>query len=43
MYLKQKLSGEKKWRTPAKRCKIKLYVGDKYQLLNLIKKSYAED
>jgi len=34
---------EKRWRTPAERCKIKLGLGDKFQLLNLIKKSYAED
>lgn len=40
---KQKLSGEKKWRTPAERAKIKLELGDKFQLLNLIKQSYAED
>ena len=40
---KQKLAGEKKWRTPADRVKIKIDLGDKFQLLNLIKKSYAED
>ena len=40
---KQKLSGEKRWRTPAERAKIKLELGDKFQLLNLIKQSYAED
>ena len=34
---------EKKWRTPAQRVKIKLDLGDKFQLLNLIKKSYVED
>ena len=34
---------EKKWRTPAERAKIKLELGDKFQLLNLIKQSYAED
>ena len=37
------VSKEKKWRTPAERAKIKLKLGDKYQLLNLIKLSYAED
>ena len=36
-------SKEKKWRTPAERAKIKLELGDKFQLLNLIKQSYAED
>ena len=40
---KQRLAGEKKWRTPAERVKIKIDLGDKFQLLNLIKKSYAED
>ena len=40
---KQKLSGEKRWRTPAERVKIKLKLGDKYQLLKLIKESYPED
>jgi len=34
---KQRLAGEKRWRTPAERTKIKLDLGDKYQLLNLIK------
>ena len=34
---------EKKWRTSAQRVKIKLDLGDKFQLLNLIKKSYVED
>lgn len=34
---------EKKWRTPAERAKIKIDLGDKFQLLNLIKKIYAED
>jgi hypothetical protein len=40
---KKWISKEKKWRTPAERVKIKLDLGDKFQLLNLIKKSYAED
>ena len=40
---KQKLAGEKMWRTPAERAKIKLELGDEFQLLNLIKQSYAED
>ena len=39
----QKLSGEKRYRTPAERAKIKLEFGDRYQLLNFIKKIYAED
>jgi hypothetical protein len=34
---------EKRWRTPAERVKIKLRLGNKYQLLNLIKMLYAED
>ena len=34
---------EKRWRTPAERVKIKLDLGSKYQLLNLIKLSYFED
>lgn len=34
---------EKEWRTPAERAKIKLKLGDKYRLLNLIKNAYAED
>ena len=40
---KQRLAGEKRWRTPAERVKINIDLGDKYHLLNLIKKSYAED
>ena len=40
---KQRLAKEKKWRTPAERVKIKIYLGSKFQLLNLIRKSYAED
>lgn len=40
---KQKLNGEKRQRTPAERAKVKLKFGDKFQLLNLIKQSYAED
>lgn len=40
---KQKLFGEKRWRTPAERAKIKLELGDNFQLLNLIKQSSAED
>ncbi len=40
---KQKLAGEKRWRTPAERVNIKLEVGDRFQLLNSIKKAYAED
>ena len=40
---KQRLAGEKRWRTPAERAKIKLGLGDEFQLLNLIKQSYAED
>ena len=37
------VSKEKKWRTPAERAKIKLELGDEFQLLNLIKQSYAEE
>ena len=40
---KQKLAGETRWRTPAERVKIKLELGGRYQLLNLIKKAYPED
>jgi len=40
---KQKLAGEKRLRTPAERAKIKLDLGDKHHLLNLIKTAYAED
>ena len=34
---------EKRWRTPAERVRIKLDIGSKYQLLNLIKLAYVED
>ncbi len=40
---KRWIAKEKKWRTPAERAKIKIKFGDKYQLLNLIKRSYPED
>lgn len=40
---KQKLRNEKRWRTPAQRAKIKLNVGEQFQLLNLIKSQYPED
>ena len=40
---KKWVSKEKKWRTPSERVKIKLKLGDRYQLLNLIKMAYAED
>jgi len=40
---KKWISKEKKWRTPAERAKIKIKLGNKYQLLKLIKKSYPED
>ncbi|MBU0471592.1 MAG: DDE-type integrase/transposase/recombinase [Nanoarchaeota archaeon] len=40
---KQKLAEEKRWRTPAERVKIKIELSERYQLLNLIKKIYAED
>lgn len=40
---KQKLKGEKRWRTPAQRAEIKLDLGDKFQFLNLIKQAYPED
>lgn len=36
----QKLFAEKRWRTPAERAKIKLDLGNRFQLLNLIKKAY---
>lgn len=39
----QKLFMEKKWRTPAERAKIKLDLGDRFYLLNLIKKAYPQD
>ncbi len=39
----QKLRREKTWRTPAQRAEIKLKLGKRYQLLELIKRSYAED
>ena len=34
---------EKKWRTPAERSEIKVELGGKFQLLNLIKNAYAEE
>lgn len=34
---------EKKWRTPAERANIKVELGERFQLLNLIKRSHAED
>ena len=34
---KQRLKHEKRWRTPAERAKITMPLGEKYQLLNLIK------
>jgi transposase-like protein len=40
---KKWVSKEKRWRTPAERAKIKVRLGDSFQLLNLIKKAYAED
>ncbi len=40
---KKWISKEKKWRTPAERAKIKLNLGKKFQLLNLIKEAYAEN
>ena len=40
---KQRLSREKLWRTPAARANIMLKLGDTFQLLKLIKKSYAEN
>ena len=40
---KQRLAGEKKWRTPAERVKIKIDLGGKHHLLNLIKKAYPEE
>ena len=40
---KRWLPKEKEWRTPAQRANIKLNLGDKFQLLNLIKQQYPED
>lgn len=40
---KQKLLGKTLWRTPAEMAKIKLDLGDKYQLLNLIRISSADN
>ena len=37
---KKLIAKEKKWRTPAERAKIKIKLGNKYQLLKLIKSSY---
>ena len=34
---------EKRWRTPADRARIRLKLGDTYQLLKLIRKAYPED
>lgn len=34
---------EKRWRTPAERAKIKIDLGEKFQLLELIKQAYPED
>lgn len=39
----QKLRREKTWRNPAQRAGIKLKLGKRYQLLELIRRSYAED
>ena len=39
----QKLAKEKTWRTPAERAKIKIELGDQYQLLKLIKYASTED
>ncbi len=40
---KQKLLDEKLWRTPAQRAGININLGEKYQLLNLIKLAYPKD
>lgn len=34
---------EKTWRTPAERAKVKLELGERFQLLNLIKRVYPEE
>ena len=34
---------EKKWRTPAERAKIKVELGERFQLLEFIKHAHAED
>jgi len=39
---KQKLEGEKRWRTPAQRTKIKVEIGKRYQLLNLMKLAFVD-
>ena len=40
---KQKLANEIMWRTPAERAGIKIDLGNKYQLLNLMKMAYPKD
>ena len=40
---KQKLENEKRWRTPAERAKIIINLGERYQLLNLIKLTSADN
>lgn len=40
---KKWISKEKRWRTPAERAKIKVNLGKRFQLLNLIKTIYPED
>jgi len=40
---KKLIPKEKRWRTPAERAKIKVEIGEKFQLLKLIKQAYPED
>ena len=40
---KQKLMHEKTWRTPAQRASININLGERYQLLNLIKIASADN
>ena len=39
----QRLEKEKTWRTPAERAEIKINLGERYWLLNLIKLAYPKD
>ena len=39
----QRVRHEKRWRTPAQRARIDLKLGEKYQLLQLIKMAYPKD
>ena len=41
--LKKLINKEKRWRPPAERAKIKLKLGERFQLLTTIKQAYADD